>query len=263
MAPMLPMTYAARDGTTIHGYLTLPAGGQKKNFPLVVMPHGGPTVRDIWGYHPMVQFLASRGYAVLQMNYRGSPGYGDEFYSSGKREIGRGIQTDIDDATRWAIAQGYADPSRIAIVGGSYGGYSALFALAHSPELYRCGISIAGVTDWTDIVKERKGEEYRYAFLHFKDWIGDPKTEASFLTSISPVTFADRITAPIFIVQGKEDRVVPPKQARKIIAALEKAGHKPQVLNFSGEGHGIKQPKNRARLFTEMERFLGQHLTVR
>jgi dipeptidyl aminopeptidase/acylaminoacyl peptidase len=197
------------------------------------------------------------------MNYRGSPGYGDEFYSSGKREIGRGIQTDIDDATRWAIAQGYADPSRIAIVGGSYGGYSALFALAHSPELYRCGISIAGVTDWTDIVKERKGEEYRYAFLHFKDWIGDPKTEASFLTSISPVTFADRITAPVFIVQGKEDRVVPPKQARKIIAALEKAGHKPQVLNFFGEGHGIKQPKNRARLFTEMERFLGQHLTVR
>ncbi|HYD83669.1 MAG TPA: alpha/beta fold hydrolase, partial [Opitutus sp.] len=190
MAAMLPIKYQARDGETIHGYLTLPSGDRKKNLPLVVMPHGGPTVRDIWAYNPTVQFLASRGYAVLQVNFRGSPGYGSEFYEKGKREIGRGIQTDIDDGTRWAIAHGFADPARVAIVGSSYGGYSALFALAHSPELYRCGISINGVTDWTDIVRERKGEEYRYAYLHFQEWIGDPKTDANFLASISPVTFA-------------------------------------------------------------------------
>lgn len=260
MAAMLPMKFKARDGETIHGYVSLPPDQPKKNHPLVVLPHGGPTVRDIWGYNPMVQFLTSRGYAVLQVNYRGSPGYGSEFYEKGKREIGRGIQTDIEDATRWAIAQGIADPSRVAIVGGSYGGYSALYALAHTPDLYRCGISIAGVTDWTDIVRERKGEEYRYAFLHFQEWIGDPKTDAAFLSSISPVTFADRIEAPVFIVQGKDDRVVPPKQARKIVSALGKAGKKPQVLYFSNEGHSIKEPKNRAKLFADIEAFLALHL---
>jgi dipeptidyl aminopeptidase/acylaminoacyl peptidase len=209
-----------------------------------------------------VQFLASRGYAVLQVNFRGSPGYGSEFYEKGKREIGRGIQTDIDDGTRWAIAHGFADPARVAILGSSYGGYSALFALAHSPELYRCGISIAGVTDWTDIVRERKGEEYRYAYLHFQEWIGDPKTDASFLASISPVTFANQIKAPVFIVQGKDDKVVPQKQARKMITALEKAGNKPQVLYFSNEGHGFKHPKNRAKLFREIEAFLARHLAL-
>ncbi len=260
MAQMLPMKFQARDGETIHGYVTLPSGDRKKNLPLVVLPHGGPTVRDIWGYHPLVQFLASRGYAVLQVNYRGSPGYGSAFYEKGKREIGRGIQTDIEDGTRWTIAQGIADPSRIAIVGGSYGGYSALFALAHNPEVYRCGISIAGVTDWTDIVRERRGEEYRYSFLHFQEWIGDPKTDADFLASISPVTFASRIKAPVFIVQGKDDRVVPPKQARKIISALEKSGNKPQVLYFSNEGHTFKHAKNRAKLFAEIETFLARHL---
>ena len=261
MAAMMLMKYKARDGETIHGYVTLPPGDQKKNLPLVVMPHGGPTVRDIWAFHPMVQFLASRGYAVLQMNYRGSPGYGTAFHEKGKREIGRGIQTDIEDGTRWAIAQGIADPARIAIVGGSYGGYSALFALAHSPDLYRCGASINGVTDWSDIVRERKGEEYRYAFLHFKEWIGDPKTEASFLSSISPMSFPDRIKAPVFIVQGKDDRVVPVKQARRMIAALEKAGNKPQVLYFSDEGHSIKKVRNRTKLFTELEAFLARHLS--
>lgn len=137
MVPMYPIKYPARDGEEIHGYLTLPAGEKKTGLPLVVLPHGGPTVRDIWECNPWVQFLANRGYAVLQMNYRGSPGYGTEFYQKGRREIGRGMQDDIEDGTRWAIAQGFADPGRIAIVGGSYGGYSALFALAHNPELYR------------------------------------------------------------------------------------------------------------------------------
>ncbi len=260
MVPMYPIKYTARDGEEIHGYLTLPAGEKKKGLPLIVMPHGGPTVRDVWSCNPTIQFLASRGYAVLQMNYRGSPGYGTEFYAKGKREIGRGMQTDIDDGTRWAIGQGYADPARIAIVGGSYGGYSTLFALAHSPDLYRCGISIAGVTDWADIIKERKGEEYKFAFLHWKEWIGDPKLDAEFLASISPVNFAAKISAPLFIVQGKDDRIVPPKQARKMVDALEKTGHPPQVLYFSGEGHGFKQEKNRAKLFREMEVFLAKNL---
>lgn len=260
MAPMFPIKYAARDGEEINGYLTLPLGERKQGLPLVVLPHGGPNVRDVWGYNPLVQFLANRGYAVLQMNYRGSPGYGTAFYDKGKREIGRGMQTDIEDGTRWAVAQGIADPARIAIVGASYGGYSALYALGHNPELYRCGISIAGVTDWAEITKEQRGEEYKFAFLHFKEWIGDPKMDAEFLASISPVNFAEKIKAPVLIVQGKDDRTVPPKQARKMEAALEKAGNRPQTLYLPEEGHGFKKGKNRAKLFREIEIFLAKHL---
>lgn len=260
MVPMYPIKYPARDGETIYGYLTLPAGEKKTGLPLVVLPHGGPFVRDFWNYNPLVQFLANRGHAVLQMNFRGSPGYGNEFYQKGKREIGRGMQDDIEDGTRWAIAKGLADPDRIAIIGGSYGGYSALFALGHNPGLYRCGVSIAGVTDWTEIIKERKGEEYKFAYLFFSEWIGDPKLDPDFLAGISPVNFADKITAPLLIVQGKDDRTVPPKQARKLVSALENIGRAPQTLYFSNEGHGFKQEKNRAKLFAEIELFLAKNL---
>lgn len=258
MVSMYPISYPARDGETIHGYLTLPAGDRKTGLPLVVMPHGGPFVRDSWQCNQMVQFLANRGYAVLQMNFRGSPGYGTEFYRKGKREIGRGMQDDIEDGTRWAIAKKIADPGRIAVVGGSYGGYAALFALGHNPELYRCGVSIAGVTDWTDIIKERKGEEYKYAYRHFREWIGDPKLD--FLATVSPVNFANKITVPVFIVHGKDDRTVPPKQARKMVDALEKAGRPPQTLYFSGEGHSFTKEKNRAKLYAEIEKFLAKNL---
>jgi dipeptidyl aminopeptidase/acylaminoacyl peptidase len=261
LVPVQPIHYRARDGEEIHGFLTLPAG-KKSGVPLVVLPHGGPNVRDVWIYDEWVQFLANRGYGVLQMNYRGSPGYGTAFYEKGRREIGRGMQTDIDDGTRWAIASGIADPARIAIFGASYGGYSALFALAHSPELYRCGISFAGVTDWKELVTEGRGEEYKYAYLYWKDWIGDPETNASFLASISPVYSADRIKAPLLIVQGEDDHVVPPKQARRMVAALEAAGHKPQTLYFPNEGHGLSTERDRARFLSEMEAFLAANLAV-
>jgi dipeptidyl aminopeptidase/acylaminoacyl peptidase len=260
MVPMYPVKYPARDGETIHGYLTLPPGGRKTGLPCVVLPHGGPFVRDTWQFNPLVQFLANRGYAVLQMNFRGSPGYGVEFYQKGKREIGRGMQDDIEDGTRWVIAKGVADPGRIAIVGGSYGGFAALFGLGHNPELYRCGISIAGVTDWTDIIKERKGEEYKFSYQHFREWIGDPKLNQEFLAGISPVNFAAKITAPVLIVQGKDDKTVPPKQARKLVAALEKAGRPPQTLYFANEGHSFAKEKNRTKLFLEIEQFLARNL---
>jgi dipeptidyl aminopeptidase/acylaminoacyl peptidase len=263
MAPMYPVKYPSRAGETIHGYLTLPVGERKTGLPLVVLPHGGPFVRDTWQCNQWVQFLANRGYAVLQMNFRGSPGYGVEFFTKGKREIGRGMQDDIEDGTRWAISKGIADPDRIAIVGSSYGGFAALFALGHNPELYRCGISIAGVTDWTDIIKERRGEEYKYAYLHFREWVGDPKLNQEFLSGISPVNFAAKITAPLFIVQGKDDRTVPPKQARKMVDALEKAGRPPQTLYFSNEGHSFTKEKNRAKLFAEIEKFLAKNLAPR
>jgi len=260
MASMYPIKYPARDGRVIHGYMTLPNGRPQRNLPLVVMPHGGPSVRDIWSFDPLVQLLANRGYAVMQMNYRGSPGFGAEFSRIAKHEIGRGIQDDIEDGARWAIAHQIADPKRVAIVGASYGGYSALFGLAKSPGLYRCGISIAGVTDWLGIIKGKTSGEYKFAYEHWVQQIGDPKNDAEFLRSISPVSFAAQITAPLLIVQGKEDRTVPPKQARMLIAEMGKNGRTPESLFLSGEGHGLTHEKSRVELFKRIEEFLAKNM---
>ena len=261
MAEMLSIHYAARDGLEIRGYLTLPVGYPPKHLPLVVLPHGGPWVRDVWGFDPLVQFLANRGYAVLQMNYRGSPGYGDEFFEKGKREVGLAVQNDIEDAAKWAVAAGVADPQRVAILGGSYGGYSALFALGRSPGLYRCGISISGVTDWFSIYHNLDDPEYQFARRYWEDQIGDPRTEAAFLKSISPLNFADAITKPVLIIQGKDDRTVPVKQARMMVAALEKAGRPPETLYLSQVGHNVFATEDsRTAIFKAVESFLERNL---
>ncbi len=258
MAPMLGIKYTARDGLTIHGYLTVPVGYKPKSLPLVVMPHGGPWVRDIWGFDPLVQLLANRGYAVLQMNYRGSTGYGDELYQEARRQIGRKIQDDIEDATRWAIAAGVADPKRIAIMGGSYGGYSALFALGQNPELYRCGISLAGVTDWQALFEDSDVAEHKAAKRYWREQIGDPKKED--LRSISPISFPDKIVAPVLIIQGKKDRRVPQDQAKRMIVALTKSGHKPESLLISNLGHTFGDEKQRTEIFQSVTRFLEVNL---
>jgi dipeptidyl aminopeptidase/acylaminoacyl peptidase len=260
MAEMLSFVYAARDGLPIHGYLTLPVGYPAKHLPLIVMPHGGPAVRDVWGFDPLVQFLANRGYAVLQMNYRGSPGFGDDFYEKGLRQVGGAIQDDIEDATKWAISQGIADPDRIAIVGGSYGGYSALFALGHNPGLYRCGVSIAGVTDWIKIYHNLSDPEYKYTRQYWKEHIGNPQTDEAFLRSVSPVNFADKITAPLLMIQGAQDFTVPPDQAHAMISALEAAGHRPESLFISDDGHYMNSARARRLGFQAIESFLEEHL---
>ncbi len=261
MSPMLAIHYTARDGETIHGYLTVPAGHDPKALPLVVMPHGGPWIRDTWGFNPMVQLLASRGYAVLQMNYRGSRGYGSAFNLAGKQQVGRATQTDIEDATRWAIAAGLADPARIAIFGASYGGYSALFGLGQSPDLYRCGVSLAGVTDWNTILG-RKGSDpaYEFARRHWKENIGDPDEDEAFLATISPVNFAEKITAPTLVIQGRDDRTVPPQQARAFIAAMKQADHAPETLFVKNTGHSLATERARIEVFTAVVTFLEQHL---
>ncbi|HEX2855631.1 MAG TPA: S9 family peptidase [Opitutaceae bacterium] len=260
MAPMLAIKYTARDGLLVHGFLTVPAGHQPKGLPLVVMPHGGPWVRDVWGFDPLVQLLANRGYAVLQMNYRGSPGYGEELYQNAKRQIGGKIQDDIEDATRWAIAAKIADPARIAIFGMSYGGYSALFALGQNPELYRCGISMAGVTDWPAIYNNSDAAEYKESRRYWREQIGDPDKDAERLKTISPVNFAGKITAPVLIIQGKEDRRVPPDQARRMISALEKAGRKPESLFLADVGHNFGRQNKRTELFGALVTFLEKNL---
>ncbi len=260
MAPMHPMSYKARDGLEIHGYLTVPLGQKPLNLPLVVMPHGGPWVRDVWGYDPLVQMLANRGYAVLQMNYRGSAGYGQGFSRKGRGQVGGGIQQDIEDATRWAIEKKVADPKRIAIVGASYGGYSALYALGQSPGLYCCGISIAGVSDWLSIYKNISDPEYQFAREHWIKEIGDPEKDEGKLKAISPVNFAEKIVAPLLIIHGKDDKTVPLKQAKKMISALDKAGHKPESLLVPDEGHGFRSEKARVAEYKAIEAFLAKYL---
>ena len=260
MAPMLAVKYQARDGLTVHGYLTVPVGHEPKGLPLVVMPHGGPWARDVWGFSPLVQLLANRGYAVLQMNYRGSPGYGEELFRSARRQIGGQIQDDIEDGTRWAIAAGVADPKRIAILGGSYGGYSALFALGKNPGLYRCGVSFAGVTDWLAIYDDTNVATYKESKRHWIEQIGDPGEDMERLRAISPVNFADQITAPVLIIQGRQDKRVPPDQARRMITALEKAGRKPETLLLAGVAHNFGAEPKRREIFTAMVDFLERHL---
>ncbi len=261
MAQTLLVKYQARDGLLIHGYLTVPAGYQPKGLPLVMFVHGGPWVRDIWGYEPMVQMLANRGYAVLQVNYRGSPGYGEDLFRSARRQIGRAIQDDIEDGVRWAISAGVADAQHIAIMGGSYGGYSALFGAGRNPELYRCAVSIAGVTDWPAIMDDRRGDsDYKDANRYWKREIGDPANDAAFLAGISPVNFADKITAPVLIIQGKDDRTVPQDQAKRMIAALDKIGRKPTSLFISDLGHSLGDEKQRKQIFEAVDKFLAANL---
>jgi len=260
MAQTFPAKYAARDGVTIGAYLTFPAGKPRKDLPLVVLPHDEPRARDVWGFDPLVQMLASRGYAVLQANYRGSTGFGDEFSGLGRHEIGRAIQNDIEDGVRWAVAQGLADAKRIAIVGTGYGGYSALFALGNNPDLYRCGVSIGGVTDWAEMFEDNADTDYRRARSYWRREIGDPGADQALLRSISPVSFAGRITAPVLIIQCKEDDRVPLVQAKAMIEALEKAGHAPETLVIPKEDHTILHTEARTAEFRRIAEFLGKYL---
>jgi dipeptidyl aminopeptidase/acylaminoacyl peptidase len=262
MAQMLAIKYRARDGLLIRGFLTMPVGYQPKAqpLPMIVVPHGGPWVRDVWGFDPLVQLLANRGYAVLQMNYRGSPGYGEELFQSARREIGGKIQHDIEDATRWAIAEGVADPKRIAIVGHSYGGYSALFALGKNPDLYRCGVSLAGVTDWSAFLEKSDIADYKAGSRYWREQLGDPDKDAERLRAASPTNFAEKITAPVLIIQGREDRRVPPDQARRMIAALEKNGKKPETLFVAGVAHNFGNEKKRLEIFQSILTFLEKQL---
>jgi len=259
MAEMKPISYKSRDGLTIHGYLTLPRGADpKQKLPLVVYPHGGPFVRDSYDFDYDVQFLANRGYAVLQMNYRGSPGFGESFLKKGMKHIGRGIQDDIEDGARWAIAQGIADPGRIAIMGWSFGGYSAAIQPMRAPDLYRCAIDLAGVTDWKGQLKywyevDKKGREVN------ADYLGDFEADAAELDDISPINHVDKLRVPMLLAYGKNDNTVHFEQFTRFKDALDKA-HKPIEVLTRNEPHGFYETKNRAALYTAIEAFLAKNM---
>lgn len=252
------IAFKARDGTTIHGYLTLPRGRAAKGLPLVILPHGGPYgIRDTLDFDAEAQFLANRGYAVLQPNFRGSGGYGEAFDELGRGQVGRAMQDDLDDAMDWLVGQGIADPGRVCVVGSSYGGYAALWAVIRNPERYRCAASFAGVTDFKKILKydtrffDRKGN---------KQWQARVRGESSFnLDLVSPARQAARLTRPVLLAHGDKDTTVPFDQFSDMKDAAQKAGKPIEDLVFKDEGHGFDKPADFQKWLETLEAFLAKH----
>lgn len=259
MASVMPIKYKARDGVVIHGYLTIPAGKDPKSLPMVVYPHGGPFARDTWHFDHDVQFLASLGYAVLQMNYRGSPGFGVNFEEAGYRKMGTVMQDDITDGTHWAIDQGVADPSRIAIMGWSFGGYSALMGVLREPTLYRCAIDLAGVTSWSEIFNYDLAISDMYKESSAK-YMGDPVKDRDELDRQSPVKLIDRLQVPLLAAYSKDDTTVPYEQARLLKDALDKAHKSYEYIGEYNEGHGFYGYESRLNLYRKVEAFLAKNM---
>lgn len=265
LAPMLPVRYKARDGMIIPGYLTLPKGIKQEKLPTVLLVHGGPWARDDWGYDPLAQFLANRGYAVLQPNFRGSTGYGKKFLNAGNKQWGRGsMQHDLTDAVKWLVEQGYSDPKRVAIVGGSYGGYATLAGLAFTPDLYAAGFSIVGPSS---IITLLNSIPPYWAPLKkmFDVRVGDMNNpeERKMLEEQSPLYYANEIKKPLFVVQGANDPRVKKTESDQIVIALRDLGRDVEYMVAEDEGHGFAGKENRIAMFYALEKFLAKHLKGR
>jgi dipeptidyl aminopeptidase/acylaminoacyl peptidase len=256
MAPRVPIRFAASDGQTLDGYLTLPAKGSK--LPLVLLPHGGPIgVRDGWDFDPWPQFLASRGYAVLQVNYRGSSGRGPDFQHAGYRQFATGIQQDLLDGVHWAIAQGYADKDKVCVFGASFGGYSALMAPIRAPQAFKCAIDYAGVSDYaieladSDTQRTERGRSYLALAVG---------TDDAAIKAVSPIDHLDQFNVPVLIVHGEKDPRVPVKNATELRHALDQAGKPYEWLLKPDELHGFYSEADNTELLERMQAFLDKYL---
>ncbi len=263
MSAMTPIRYEARDGEKINGYLTVPAGAEAKNLPLIINPHGGPYgVRDYWNYNRETQFLANRGYAVMQINFRGSGGYGQRFLDIAWQKWGLEMQDDITDGVLWAIEKGIADPERICIYGASYGGYAAMAGITKTPDLYQCAVNYVGVVDIIALL------DYHHRFLnaHFlqawgKRALGDRKADRERLLTTSPINHLDRIKVPLYVVHGKRDPRVPhDSQFMPLMRKLRGTEIDYKSMVKKNEGHGFAGESNRVELYTELEKFFAQHI---
>jgi dipeptidyl aminopeptidase/acylaminoacyl peptidase len=256
---MKPISFKSRDGLDIHGYLSLPKGVAPKDLPTVLVVHGGPWARDDWGYDPEVQFLANRGFAVLQINFRGSTGYGKDFLHAGDKEWGGKMLNDLVDGVNWIVGQGIADKKRVGIYGGSYGGYATLSALAFQPDVFACGVDYVGISNLLTFMKTIPPYWETFRDVMYRR-VGNPETDQALLRSRSPLFSADKIKAPLFIAQGYNDPRVNHAEAEQIVAALKKNGHPVEYMVKMDEGHGFENPENRIDFYTKMEAFLADHL---
>jgi dipeptidyl aminopeptidase/acylaminoacyl peptidase len=259
LAPVQPMSFAARDGTALHGYVTLPVGVAPNHLPTVLLVHGGPWMRDLWVFDPFVQLLANRGYAVLQVNFRGSCGYGKAHLTAGDREWAGRMHDDLLDAKEWAVQQGYADPARVAIMGGSYGGYATLVGLTYTPEAFAAGVDLCGPSN---LVTFLNNPPPYWApclpLLHQR--LGHPESERAYLESRSPLFRAGKIVRPLLIAQGANDVRVTQAESDQIVAAMRKNKLPVEYLVFPDEGHGFARPENNLKFMAAVEEFLARHL---
>lgn len=262
MNEMHAVTYHSRDGLLIEAYLTLPDGltpETARALPVVINPHGGPWVRDHWGFSSEVQFLANRGYAVLQMNYRGSTGYGRKFLEASYKQWGLKMQDDITDGVHWLISEGIADPARVAIYGGSYGGYAVLAGLAFTPEVYACGVDYVGVSNLLSFMTTIP-PYWRPMLEMMYEQVGNPVDDREQLEATSPALHADRIVAPLFVAQGANDPRVNKAESDQMVNALRSRGVEVEYMVKDNEGHGFANQENRFDFYRAMERFLAKHI---
>jgi len=259
LARMQPVSYAARDGLTLPAYLTTPLGAEPKNLPAILVVHGGPWARDTWGFDPWAQWPANRGYAVLQINYRGSTGYGKAFLSAGNRQWAAKMHADLIDGVTYLVERGIADPDRVAIMGGSYGGYSALVGLTFTPEVFACGVDLVGPSSLVTLLESIPPywEPLKAAFYHR---VGDLETEREFLESRSPLKFVDRIEKPLLIGQGANDPRVKQAESDQIVEAMRAKNLSVEYVVYADEGHGFARPQNRMHFFAMAEQFLAKHV---
>ncbi|MCC3859745.1 alpha/beta hydrolase family protein [Pseudemcibacter aquimaris] len=254
LSPMKPVTYTARDGVEIPGYLTLPIGHDANDLPTIIMPHGGPMARDYWEFDYWVQFLASRGYAVLQMNYRGSTGLGADFEIMGHQEWGRKMLEDINDGTHWMIDSGITDPDKVCVMGGSYGGYAALQTLVMEQELYKCSIAFAPVADLQDFLN------YRRRFTGYRTYLNYVTSDDWRVDDASPSDNLDKINVPVLLIHGDQDRSVRVEQSINFHEKMDDAGKDIKYIEFKDGDHFLSREEHRIEFLREVEKFLNKHL---
>jgi len=260
MAPVMLMSFKTRDGLQLDGYVTLPLDhAPNKPGPMVVVPHGGPWARDIWGYDALSQFLASRGYIVFRPNYRGSTGYNEQISLRPRMEFRR-MHDDVTDGVRALVAAKIADPAHLAIFGSSFGGYLAMAGAAFEPDLYRCAVSFAGVFDWERALRDDRANDNDFRLAWLRRDLGDPKVNREKFDAISPYLHVAQIKCPVFIAHGEEDRNADTSQSRRLVKALAKAGVPHETMFVPDEGHGLAAQKHRTEFFTRLEAFLRRNL---
>jgi dipeptidyl aminopeptidase/acylaminoacyl peptidase len=262
LASTQPIVIKSRDGLSLQSYLTLPKSSSQTNLPLILLVHGGPWARDSWGFSPQVQWLANRGYAVLQINFRGSTGFGKKFVMASYKEWGGKMHDDLIDGVNWAIDSKIADPQKIAIYGGSYGGYAALCGAAFTPDTFCCAVDVVGPSNLISLLKSLPPYWKLYTAKNYKQ-IGHPENDAEFLRSHSPLFSVNAIKIPLFIAQGAQDPRVSQNESEQMVAALKDRGIEHEYLLFPDEGHGCVNAHNKMKLFTHIEKFFAQHLKGR